>query len=166
MPVQNLQELLLFDLSSARTMEEAILANLSQMEQATQDHQLKRAFEKHLDETRAQVGRLDECIRLIGGQPMNVIAHSVSAMSQDLQAFMEHQPSPEMLNLFLLEAAFKTEYFEMATYRGLLESARAMGQSQVAELLLENLKEEEDAARTVSDTSYELLRRLAKVMKP
>ena len=53
----------------------------------------------------------------------------------------------------------KVEHFEVATYRGLIQGAQAMGQTEVASLLQENLAQEENTADMLEASMPELLQR-------
>ena len=58
-------------------------------------------------------------------------------------------PSPEVLNAFLTGAAARTEHYEIAAYEGLVSMAEAMGETEVARLLNENLEQEKAALENV-----------------
>lgn len=62
---------------------------------------------------------------------------------------MREQPSAEILSMYDLEAAVKTEHYEIASYQGLIDSATTLGQSQCAQLLKQNLDQEEVMAEKV-----------------
>jgi ferritin-like metal-binding protein YciE len=66
------------------------------------------------------------------------------------------EPTPEVLDMFLTGAATRTEHYEIAAYTGLITMACALGESEAANLLGENLKQEEAALKTVTDISEKL----------
>ena len=61
----------------------------------------------------------------------------------------EHDPSPELCDMFLTGAAARVEHYEIAAYNGLIEIAKGMGERACADLLQENLTQEEHALETV-----------------
>jgi ferritin-like metal-binding protein YciE len=57
--------------------------------------------------------------------------------------------------------ACKTEHYEIAAYTGLVEKARAMGQTEAAQLLQQNLQEEQQMLRQVEQISQQLTQQMA-----
>jgi ferritin-like metal-binding protein YciE len=66
--------------------------------------------------------------------------------------------------MFDLGGASKTEYYEIASYKGLLEKATMMGQQQVTQLLQQNLQQEEAMARKVEQLSKQLGKQMIQSM--
>ena len=58
--------------------------------------------------------------------------------------------------MFLTGAAARTEHYEMAAYTGLITMANALGETDAANLLGENLKQEKAALKTVTTISEKL----------
>ena len=56
----------------------------------------------------------------------------------------------------ILGGAAKTEHHEIAVYNGLIMKADALGEEDVANLLRENLEQEEHTLREVDETAREL----------
>ena len=61
-----------------------------------------------------------------------------------------------MLDMFLTGAAARTEHYEIAAYTGLITMADALGETDAAKLLGENLKQEKAALKTVTTISEKL----------
>ena len=66
------------------------------------------------------------------------------------------EPSTDVLDMFLTGAAARTEHYEMAAYTGLITMAKALGETDAANLLGENLKQEKAALETVTTISEKL----------
>ena len=58
--------------------------------------------------------------------------------------------------MFLTGAAARTEHYEIAAYTGLITMAEALGETDAAKLLGENLKQEKAALETVTTISEKL----------
>jgi Domain of unknown function (DUF892) len=80
----------------------------------------------------------------------------VVACCGNREEFLKEHPPEAVLTMFDLGAASKTEHYEIASYRGLIEKARLMGQQHVVQLLEQNLRQEEEMAEKVSQLSREL----------
>ena len=66
------------------------------------------------------------------------------------RALHEEDPSPEMLELANLSGAEKTEHYEMVMYTGLVQMAKDLGEPESAQLLQENLDQEQAMAKRVA----------------
>ena len=72
------------------------------------------------------------------------------------EALHKEKPAPEILEMANLLGAAKTEHYEIASYTGLVQMARDLGERDVADLLKQNLDEEKEMAKRVSALSKEL----------
>lgn len=125
------------------------------------DDQLRNAFQHHEEEARHQIQNLERCFQPLGYQPQRVSCNVVQGLKQDHDSFVWENPPEDVLTMFDVGGATKTEYFEMASYRGLIEKAERMGLSECSRLLQENLREEEDMARRCEQIGRELGQRIA-----
>ena len=64
--------------------------------------------------------------------------------------------------MFDLGGASKTEYYEIASYKGLIEKANLLGEKSCVPLLQENLQQEEAMAKKVEQISQTLGKQMAK----
>lgn len=166
MPVQSPRDLFVFELSTVHAAEQSILQQLSQMEQACQNPQIKQLFSQHITDTQGQVSRVQECFRLIGAQPMNVNCYAVDCMQQDMQQFIQQGPSQDAIDMFCLGAALKTEHYEIACYRDLVEKARMMGETQLVSTLEDNLREEINSCKQVRQIGTQIGSQMIHRMQP
>ncbi len=84
----------------------------------------------------------------------------IAGLKQEHDTFLKENPSEDILSMFDLGGASKTEYYEMASYKGLIEKATMMGQQQVCQLLQPNLQQEEAMAKKVEQLSRQLGKQL------
>jgi ferritin-like metal-binding protein YciE len=87
---------------------------------------------------------------------MPLQCYAVEGLKREHEEFKKEQPSEQVLAGFIVGAAAKTEHYEIASYQGLVEKARLMGQQEVARLLQENLRQEEQMARRVEQMGRQL----------
>ncbi len=64
--------------------------------------------------------------------------------------------SEDLVDMVDAGAAARTEHYEIAAYSGLIEMARALGESEAVGLLEENLKEEREALHEVEGVAKKL----------
>ena len=103
---------------------------------------LKKAFKQHRRETEGQVKRLQQCFKLLGEQPEGTECHGIRGLIEEKHAFAKESPSQDLIDVFNVGAALKVESYEICEYESLIDMAREMKHTKVAQLLSQNLKEE------------------------
>jgi ferritin-like metal-binding protein YciE len=156
MPVQTPHDLFLTEMADMYDAEQRIVQMLPQLAQESTDPDVRSAFQHHEQETRHQIQNLEKCFQQLGSQPQRTACYAVQGIKQEHDHFTKESPSPDILCLFDLGGASKTEYYEIASYKGLIEQANLMGHSSVVQLLQENLQQEENMAQTVEQLGKKL----------
>ena len=103
---------------------------------------LKRAFEQHRRETEGQVKRLEQCFEVLGEEQEPTECYGVRGLIAEKKAFAEEDPSEDLIDVFNVGAGIKAESYEICEYESLIDLAREMKHTKVAQLLGQNLKEE------------------------
>ncbi len=156
MPMQSPQDLFIHELSCMHAFEQQNVQMLQQMLQEVKDPTARQPIEHHLEETREQVTLLEQCFQSLGQQPQQVTVATAQGMKQDHDTFVKMQPSPELLTMYNLGAASKTEHLEVAAYRTLINMATVMGQKEIVRTLRQILNQEEDAVNELEAASRQL----------
>ncbi len=153
MAMQTVKDLFQHELGDMYDAEQRIVQILPQLANECNNGQVKSAFQHHEQETRQQIKNIEQCFQAIGASPQQVTCTAISGLKQEHDTFLKEQPSKDILTMFDLGAAAKTEHYEIAAYRGLIEKASLMGQKECVRLLQENLNQEEDMAQKVEQIS-------------
>jgi|SRR6266436_5881789 len=156
MAVQSMNELFMTELGDIYSAEQMILLMLPELAKESDNPQAREAFQLHEQETRQHVRNLEQCFQILGQQPSKMACYAVAGLKQEHDTFLKEKPSPAILTAFDLGAACKTEYYEMASYKGLIEKATLMGQQQVAQLLQRNFEQEQAMAQRLESISRQL----------
>jgi ferritin-like metal-binding protein YciE len=156
MAIQTPEDLFLYELSAALDAERTFAQLIPMLANAVRDDRVQDGLMAHERETQRHIRNLDQAIDRLGASPMPVRCHAAEGMRLDFEAFRQQRPSPEALALHALGAAVKTEFYEIATYRGLVAKAELMGVEHVARLLRENLQQEEAAGDWAEQVSLGL----------
>jgi len=154
--MQTPQDLFLHELGDIYDAGNRILQILPALAQESNDQQAQQAYQRHLQETQQQIQNLDQCFQILGAQPQREACYAVQGLKQEHDAFLQEQPSSQLITMFDLGAASKTEYYEIASYTGLIAKAQLMGQQQIASLLQQNLQQEQNMAQTVQQIAQQL----------
>jgi ferritin-like metal-binding protein YciE len=156
MTMQNSNDLFIHELSDMYDAEQRILQMLPTMAQECNNNDLKNAFKQHEQETRQQVLNLEQCFQKLGSQPDRSACYAIAGLKQEHDAFLKENPTQDLITMFDAGGAAKTEAYEIASYRGLVEKANMMGQTQCAQLLKQNLDQEVAMAQRVEMISHQL----------
>ncbi|HEX6657371.1 MAG TPA: ferritin-like domain-containing protein [Ilumatobacter sp.] len=137
-----LEELLVDELKDLYSAESQIVKALPRMAKAAGSPELRRAFERHLEETRRQVERLDQIgdeleVRLTGKK-----CKGMAGLIEEGKELIEEDLDQDALDAGLIGAAQKVEHYEIAAYGTARTHAEMLGYNKVARLLQQTLNEE------------------------
>jgi ferritin-like metal-binding protein YciE len=131
-------------LNDAYAMEKALEEVLERHAKDAEGHpDVHARIMRHIDETRGQAATVRGCIESLGGSPSsakNALAGIFGAMQG-----MATKPAKDTMVKNAL-ADFATEQFEIACYKALIQSARALGEEEIALKLTGILRQEEEMA--------------------
>lgn len=131
-------------LRDAHAMEEQAESMLKRQAERLNNYiELRTRVEQHVQETRSQAQRIEECInRLDGGtSAMKDLGGKISA---NMGALFNAAAEDEVVKNTIGSYAF--EHFEIACYRSLIAAAEVAGDEYVARVCRDILKEEEAMA--------------------
>jgi len=141
--MQTGREFFIHGLTDIYDAEQQLVEALSELEQDSSLPQLKKAFASHRAQTEKQVQRLQQCFEILGEQPEETECHGIRGIIQEKKSFMEEEPSQDLIDVFNVGGAIKTELYEIAEYESLIDLAEELGENRIAKLLGQTLKEEE-----------------------
>jgi ferritin-like metal-binding protein YciE len=108
---------------------------------AVGDEELKELLQRHRDQTKEHVVRIETAFRRLGVAATSNLSRqfesAVAEHDENTQAFVE----PRLADLYHAQAALHTEHWEVAAYRGLIPLVAG----DVRELLEPSLAEEGEA---------------------
>ncbi len=151
------RDLFLHELGDVLYAENTLVKALPKLAEEASDEELKVGFEEHLEETRQHVKNIEQAFEQLGEEPKAEKCPGIEGIKKEHDDFVANEsPSPEVLDAFLTGAAARTEHYEIAAYEGLVTMATAMGESEVARLLGENLEQEKAALEKVQTVGKRL----------
>ena len=153
------QELFEHELKDMYYAERVIAQMLPTLSREASSSQLSRAFDQHLKETRGQIDNLEQVFSEIGKRAQGEQCPGIEGIKRGHDMFMQQEsPGSQIKDMFLTGAAARTEHYEIAAYTGLVAKARALGETEAAKLLNENLKQEKEALKKVQTIEKDLLK--------
>jgi ferritin-like metal-binding protein YciE len=117
--------------------------------------EFRQGLERHLEQTRGHVTNLEHVFDAIGEPPKAEKCIGFEGLRKEHEE-LASEASEGLADLVNAGAAARTEHYEIAAYSGLIEMARALGESEAVGLLEENLKEEREALRQVESVTKAL----------
>ena len=157
------RELFLHELGDVLYAERTLVKTLPKLQEEASDDELAQSFGDHLAETKQHVANVEAAFEILGEEPKAEKCAGIDGITQEHDEFVEKEsPAAEVLDQFLTGAGARTEHYEIAAYEGLITSAEAMGEADVAGLLSANLAEEKKALETVNKIGRRLTHEGAK----
>jgi len=145
--MQTGREFFIHGLTDIYDAEQQLVEALGELAEDSNQAQLKKAFESHRAQTEKQVERLQQCFELLGEQPEQTECHGIRGIIQEKRTFMKEEPSPDLIDVFNVGGAIKTELYEVAEYESWIDLAKELGENKVAKLLGQTLKEEQSTLK-------------------
>jgi ferritin-like metal-binding protein YciE len=124
------------------------------------DGNLQQALRSQRQQAQDQLENLDRCITAIGAARWDLECLPIDAMHAQLQAFAGEQPSPAVMEMKVLGTALDIAYFEIASYKSLVDKAILMGQTQCAQILRASLVMNEEVAGRLQRIGHEVNQRV------
>jgi ferritin-like metal-binding protein YciE len=149
MPMSTAREIFVHELSDTLSAENIIYKMLGQVVKETKLPPAQEAYQHHLDETKQHISNVEAAFKAIGEKPEKTTCLAADGLSKEHAALKEEKPKDHALELGLLGGAGKTEHYEIASYKLLVQMAKDLGETKAAALLQENLDQELAMSKTV-----------------
>ena len=130
--------------------EKQLTKALPKMAKAASSPELRQAFEKHLNETRTHVERLEAVFASIDEKARGKHCDGMAGIIEEGKTVMKEDFDEATMDACLIAAGQRAEHYEMAAYGTLIAWARVLGQTEAADLLQETLDEEKAADEKLS----------------
>jgi len=116
---------------------------LPKMQKAATTEELQSAIEDHLAQTEEHVARLEQVFEMLGKKPQAKKCEAMEGLVKEGESVVEETEDGSMTrDVGIIVAAQKVEHYEIATYGGLVQLAKTMGENEIADLLAQTLEEE------------------------
>jgi len=150
MHLDSLKKLYVHQLKDLYNAENQVLEALPKMAKAASDEELRAAFEKHTEETRGHLGRLEKIFGGLDFEPGGQHCHAAEGLIKEAKELMRANAEEPVLDAALVAAAQRFEHYEMAGYGTARAFAKKLGEHDAVELLTETLDEEAKTDRELT----------------
>lgn len=143
MKLQSLNDLLIKELQDLYDAENRIIEALPKMAEKASSPELRAGLNRHLEQTRGQVRRLDQIfdqIRDIDREDGK--CKGIEGIIKEGEELLKKDAEPEVRDAGIIASAQKVEHYEIASYGTVRTYAQLVGRQDWARLLEETANEE------------------------
>lgn len=144
MSLDTLEKLYISELRDLYSAENQLLKALPKMAKEASSPELKDAFEKHLEQTKGHVERLEELFGQLAESPKGKTCQAMKGLIEEGSEILNEEGEDSVLDAGLIVAAQKVEHYEIASYGSVRTFANLLGQDEAATLLQSTLDEESE----------------------
>ena len=145
-----MDDLLLHGLKDIYYAENQIVKALPKMIDKASNRDLTKGLKDHLEETKKQIGRLDQVFKLLGQEAQGVRCPAIDGLIDEANEVAGEVEDKNVLDAAVIGSAQAVEHYEMARYGTLIAWADELGRDDVVRLLTTNLNEEKAADKKLS----------------
>jgi len=157
MKLDTLKTLYIDELRDLYNAEGQLLKALPKMAKAASSEELKDAFEKHLEQTKSHVERLEEVFEDIGEKPKGKTCRAMKGLIEEGSEILEEDGEESVIDAGIIVAAQKVEHYEIASYGSVRTFAQLLGKDRSADLLQTTLDEESEANELLTKLAEDIV---------
>ena len=150
MKLESLRDLLVEQIQDLYHAEKQLVKALPKMEKAATAPHLKAAFHKHLEETKGQVGRLEQIFEHLGEKAQTKVCKAMEGLLAEGDEMIKEDAEPEVRDAGLIAAAQRVEHYEMAGYGTIRAYAKLLKEPECVKLIEATLAEEQAADKALT----------------
>jgi ferritin-like metal-binding protein YciE len=148
--IQTMDDLLLHGLQNIYYAENQIVRALPSLIDKATNRDLSKGLSNHLEETKKQVGRLDQVFNKLGQAPKGVKCPAIDGLISESDDVAGEVADKQVLDAAIVGSAQAVEHYEIARYGTLIAWADELGHDDIVRLLTTNLNEEKAADKKLS----------------
>jgi ferritin-like metal-binding protein YciE len=150
MSLDTLEKLYIEELRDLYNAEHQLLKALPKMANGASSPELKDAFEKHLEQTKGHVQRLEELFERRDESPKGKTCKAMKGLIEEGSEILKEEGEDSVLDTGMIVAAQKVEHYEIASYGSVRTFANLLGKDEEAKLLQATLDEEAETNETLN----------------
>jgi len=151
MAIVTLRDLYVAELQELSDVERQILQELPGLAARATSAELRTAFERHYEQTRIHIDRLDLLLRQLNERSQGSGVEGIRGLVHDAHRRAADAERGEVLDATLIAVAQRIEHYEIAAYGCARTHAQVLGDPEAARLLQQTLDEERLADRRLTE---------------
>src|ERR1700733_14958795 len=126
-----LREFFIDQLQDIYWAEQKLVKTLPKLSKASHSPELRQAFDSHLNETKNHMTRIEKAFSLMKEKAESKECPALKGIAEEGEEIIdEPEHNPAQRDVGLIFGAQKAEYYEIATYGGLVRLTKAMGETE------------------------------------
>jgi len=150
---EGLRELYIDELKDLYNAENQLVKALPKMAKAASSDELRRGFERHLEQTKSHVQRLEKIFKALDEDPKGKKCKGMEGLVKEGGDVMGEDFEGAVMDAALIGAAQRVEHYEIATYGTVCAFAEELGEQNHVSLLTETLEEEKETDSALTKLS-------------
>ena len=157
MKLDTLKTLYLNELRDLYNAEQQLVKALPKMAKGASSEELQEAFEKHLEQTKTHVERLEEVFQDIGEKPKGKTCQAMKGLIEEGSEILKQDGEESVIDAGIIVAGQKVEHYEIASYGSVRTFAQLLGKDRSADLLQTTLDEESEANELLNKLAEDIV---------
>src|SRR6266481_4975907 len=157
MKLDTLKTLYVDELRDLYNAENKLIKALPKMAKGASSEELQEAFEKHLEQTKTHVERLEEVFEELGEKPKGKTCKAMKGLIEEGSEILHEEGEESVIDAGIIVAAQKVEHYEIASYGSVRTFAQLLGKDSSAELLQTTLDEESEANELLNTLAEDIV---------
>ncbi|PAQ02102.1 MAG: ferritin-like domain-containing protein [Mesorhizobium sp.] len=149
--IKTLDDLFVHTLRDIYYAEKQIEKALPKMIDKATNPQLKAGLEKHLGQTKGHIARVENVFELHGVKAKTVNCPAIDGILEEADEVSGDIDDKDVLDAALIASAQAVEHYEITRYGTLIAWAKQLGRSDCANVLANNIKEEQATDRKLTE---------------
>lgn len=156
MQKDSLRELYIDELRDLYNAETQLTKALPKMAKASDDDQLRLAFEEHLRQTSEHVSRLEQIFEQLEEKPTGKKCLGMEGLIKEGSETMKEDFTDGVMDAAIIGAAQRVEHYEIAAYGTARNFAEILGENEHVSLLEQTLEEEKQTDQKLTQLAEDI----------
>jgi len=156
MQKDSLRGLYIEELRDLYNAETQLVKALPKMAKASNNDQLREAFEEHLRQTSEHVSRLEQIFEQLEEKPSGKKCLGMEGLVKEGSETMKEDFEDAVMDAAIIGAAQRVEHYEIAGYGTVRDFAQLLGEEDQVSLLEQTLEEEKQADQKLTELAQEI----------
>ena len=145
MKIENMEDLFLDEIRDLYDAKKQLVKALPKMADAATSDKLRQASERHLEETRGHVERLERIFGQLNQKSSGESCDAMKGLIKEGEQMVDHIEESPLRDAGMIGAANRVEHYEIAAYGTACTFAQMLGYNEAMQLLQQTLEEEKAA---------------------
>jgi ferritin-like metal-binding protein YciE len=147
---EKLKNLLISELRDIYSAEQQIVEALPEAISAADNDELRKALDKHLNETRNQVKRLEKIFSMLNASAEGESCEAMEGLISEVKECIQKHEKGSLRDAALISKIQRIEHYEISVYGTMRTFAKELSLSDIKSLLQETLDEEGAADKALT----------------